>query len=242
MDSAFTYSPGTVADYCFTYSIYDDPPGANPAYFHFLTPSQVSPTPTRISGVTSVLFNYAAGMLPSSPYTGDLAYKVMAKSILTTGTSVLAPISVKFYHECYYATITAPSDQTATYLVGDASASLIYALFTTDPVGCAITYSLSVPSALFSFSDNPSDKIVTMGISTDNNLANNSPIVLNILGELQYGTAQAMAKATFNVVKNPCLDVIIPEPPTTLVTYDIILSSSSASITIDHATLLPVNY
>ena len=106
LDTAFTYSSGTVADYCFTYSIYDDPAGVKPAYFQSLTPSSVSPTPTRISGVTSVLFNYAAGMLPNSSDTGDLAYQVKATSILTTVTSVLAPISVNFYHECYYARLS----------------------------------------------------------------------------------------------------------------------------------------
>ena len=85
---------------------------------------------------------------------------------------------------------------------------------------------------------------MTLRSNTDNTLAVSSPIVLTLKGELQYGTATATAHATFIVVENPCLNVVIPNPPATTVTYDFTLSSSSSSITIDHATLLPglVNY
>jgi hypothetical protein len=85
---------------------------------------------------------------------------------------------------------------------------------------------------------------VTLRSTTDNTLAVSSPIVLTLKGELQYGTATATTHATFIVVENPCLKVVIPNPPATAVTYDFTLSSFSSSITIDHATLLPglVNY
>jgi hypothetical protein len=163
LGNVFTFSPGTVADYCFTYSIYDSPAGASPAIFP-LTPSAASPTPTRVSGVSTVAFNYAAGLLPSSKFTAVLAYQVKATSILTTGPSALAPITVKFYHECYYATLTAPSDQTKTYFVGDPDASLSFAPFTTVPAGCTISYSLldssnsAASTSLFAFSTTSSEE------------------------------------------------------------------------------------
>lgn len=230
MGNVFTFSPGTVADYCFTYSIYDSPAGASPANFP-LTPSADAPIPSRVSGVSTVLFNYAAGMLPYSQYTGVIPYQIKATSILTTGPSALAPLTVKFYHECYYATITAPSDQTNTYFVGDPDASLSYAPFTTLPTGCAISYSLldssnnAASTSLFAFSITSSEELVTLRSTTDNSLAVSSPIVLTLKGALQYGTATATAQVTFIVVENPCLNVVIPNPPGTTVTYDFTLSS-----------------
>jgi len=113
------------------------------------------------------------------------------------------------------------------------------------PAGCAISYSLldsnnnAADASLFSLALTTSEEIVTLISTTDYNLAQASPIVLTLKVELQYGTATETAHATFTVIENPCLNAIIPDPPSTMVTYDFIMSSSSASITIDHATLLP---
>ena len=174
-----------MADYCFTYSIYDSPAGASPANFP-LTPSAASPTPTRVSGVSTVVFNYAAGLLPSAHFTGVMAYQVKATSILTTGPSAQAPLTVKFYHECYYATIAAPSGQTMTYFVGDPDIPLAYVPFTTMPAGCAISYTLLDSSgnladaSLFALTTISSLEVVTLISTTDNTLALASPIVLTL--------------------------------------------------------------
>ena len=63
LNSAFTYS-ATTPDYCFTYSIYD--PNTNTDALLPLTGNPTAPTPTRVSGATSILLNYAAGLLPTS--------------------------------------------------------------------------------------------------------------------------------------------------------------------------------
>ena len=120
-----------------------------------------------------------------------------------TPTTYYWPLTITVTNPCATAIITASSDLTLSYVIGDPTPTTGAIGFTVSPSICALSYTYKFSNSttvgtnpLFTF---PDIATLQVGASSNNNYASTTAYVINVKASVTYGAATATQAFTVTV-------------------------------------------